>query len=577
MALILAIEPDRRQASQLTAMVRGRLHAELVLADSAERALSALGDRVPDLVLTSALLSPKDETALGERLRALDGHAAHVQTLTIPVLATTSKRGSSRATGVLSSLRRDKKKSSAVHDGCDPAVFAEQCKEYLERAAAERAAFLEEAASASRIKEPVRPVSPSPVTGAEWVVVREEAAPADPAEPVNSVEVAPAEPAPIAEPDVEAYEPPPASFARASEKAPIYTPPEYRAVAAEPAAPEAGSEYAAFAEPIDTTLPQAAVPASSRAEPEPIAWTDAPTAETSDASPRVDRVLKEFLDLTSDNDGPASLLAAVAALEAEERSYAAAAATEPPVETPVQTPVEMPAPAEPEFVDLSALLQPASSGSMRPASSDSDNSVDVYEIDASVLGSLDLTAEAGVEPERLATLSDLEAIFKSSPDFTPAPPPPPQPTPAKPLDSLKEWDDIVEALRREAEQLEARQPAAADATAVPAPPPRPIELPRIEITPAAAVRTEPAPTQPAASPAAQPAAPPVAPPAPQDVDAAAGDADANAAKKRRKRAKPSPAQDEWGFFDPDQCGFAALIEKLEEISDQDDPPTPRGA
>src|SRR5581483_5293289 len=113
MALILAIEPDRRQASQLTAMVRGRLHAELVLADSAERALSALGDRVPDLVLTSALLSPKDETALGERLRALDGHAAHVQTLTIPVLASPSRSAASRAGGVLSALRRDNSKPSA--------------------------------------------------------------------------------------------------------------------------------------------------------------------------------------------------------------------------------------------------------------------------------------------------------------------------------------------------------------------------------------------------------------------------------------------------------------------------------
>src|SRR5262252_5157151 len=124
MPLILAIEPDRRQANQLTAMVRGKLHAELVLAESAERALAALGQRVPDLILTSALLSPKDENALGERLRALDGAAAHVQTLTIPVLASASGRGSSRAAGMLSALRRDKGKPAVSHDGCDPAVFA---------------------------------------------------------------------------------------------------------------------------------------------------------------------------------------------------------------------------------------------------------------------------------------------------------------------------------------------------------------------------------------------------------------------------------------------------------------------
>ena len=92
MSLILAIEPDRRQANQLTAMVRGRLRAELVLADAAETALADLGERVPDLILTSALLSTKDETLLAEWLRTLNGDAARVQTLTIPVLETPMPR-----------------------------------------------------------------------------------------------------------------------------------------------------------------------------------------------------------------------------------------------------------------------------------------------------------------------------------------------------------------------------------------------------------------------------------------------------------------------------------------------------
>lgn len=137
MPLIVAIEPDRRQANQLNVMVRERLHAELVLADSAEGALAALGERVPDLILTSALLSPTDELVLGERLRAFDGAAAHVQTLTIPVLAAPRARASERARGVLSALRREKPRPTAP-DGCDPAVFAAQCAEYLERARLER-------------------------------------------------------------------------------------------------------------------------------------------------------------------------------------------------------------------------------------------------------------------------------------------------------------------------------------------------------------------------------------------------------------------------------------------------------
>ena len=30
---------------------------------------------------------------------------------------------------------------------------------------------------------------------------------------------------------------------------------------------------------------------------------------------------------------------------------------------------------------------------------------------------------------------------------------------------------------------------------------------------------------------------------------------------------PRPAQDEWGLFDPNQCGFAALLAKLDEITE----------
>lgn len=136
MSLILAIEPDKRQAAHLTAIARQRLKTEIVLGESAERALALLGDRIPDLILTTALLSPKDEGAIADRLRELDTRAAHVQTLAVPVLATPQRPSAVRGRGVLSALRREKPGASA--DGCDPAVFAEQIEAYLERAAAER-------------------------------------------------------------------------------------------------------------------------------------------------------------------------------------------------------------------------------------------------------------------------------------------------------------------------------------------------------------------------------------------------------------------------------------------------------
>src|SRR6188474_62568 len=101
MPIILAIEPDRRQRDALTAVVRQRVGAELILADTTERALEAIGNRVPDLVLVPALLSPTDDAALAAALRVIAA-AAHVRTLTIPVLA--SARPTSRAGGMLSSL-----------------------------------------------------------------------------------------------------------------------------------------------------------------------------------------------------------------------------------------------------------------------------------------------------------------------------------------------------------------------------------------------------------------------------------------------------------------------------------------
>ena len=63
MSLILAVEPDKRQAKHLSAVVRQQVRGELVVAESGAAALAALGDRVPDLILTPALLPPKDDPA----------------------------------------------------------------------------------------------------------------------------------------------------------------------------------------------------------------------------------------------------------------------------------------------------------------------------------------------------------------------------------------------------------------------------------------------------------------------------------------------------------------------------------
>ncbi|MGE3179977.1 MAG: hypothetical protein AB7O32_21060, partial [Vicinamibacterales bacterium] len=120
-------------------LARDPLNVELVIGDTTEGAFDALGPRTPDLVLTSQLLSPKDETALAERLRELDAAGAHVQTLVIPVLG--SPEGGKKRGGIFRRLRRASAESADTNEGCDPAVFGGQIAEYLDRAAAERAAL----------------------------------------------------------------------------------------------------------------------------------------------------------------------------------------------------------------------------------------------------------------------------------------------------------------------------------------------------------------------------------------------------------------------------------------------------
>jgi hypothetical protein len=512
MALILAIEPDRRQASQLTAMVRGRLHAELVLGESAERALAALGQRVPDLILTSALLSPKDEAALGDRLRALDGAAVHVQTLTIPVLASSSGLNAGRVGGVLSALRREKTKS-ATPDGCDPGVFAEQCREYLERAAMDRAAKAERAA----------------LTAQDAVTAKEEKS----AHPKKSgrAEEGPAWP----EKDLRA--------------APIVEAP----------APE--SIVGPRAESIDEWETETPVKATVEAEVVP----KAPATKTEKVKRR--HGLRDFLGLRPDNaEGPASLLAAVAALEAEQQVHVEPLIAEPPfAEQFAQGPEAfttasnqpslnasqialaaedeaLEAGGDDDELDLSSLLDdsPSEARSRRSSASEDDPVVDVYEIDNALLAEpLDDAVmaqpktEKGREPTAERSWPKLDSLMNeanAAEASTTAAPAPQTTANAKP-DETKPWTDILEALRRDAEP----------------PPAKPAPITNLE--------------EPAAEPPAAEASRP----------------DLNGSRKKKKRTKGGPAQDEWGFFDPDQCGFAALIEKLEEITDKDDTPSPKRA
>ena len=111
MPLVLALEPDPRQAEALTPIVEHQVGAELVIAASTDAAVRALGGRLPDLVLISAFLPPADEAAINDLLRAR-AETARVETLTIPLLASADDgRGAKR--GFWAGLRRSRSSASS--------------------------------------------------------------------------------------------------------------------------------------------------------------------------------------------------------------------------------------------------------------------------------------------------------------------------------------------------------------------------------------------------------------------------------------------------------------------------------
>lgn len=140
MPLILAMEPDRQQADLLASLCPRHIDAELVVVPSIERALRELETRVPDLLLTPLLLSTRDDAALTARVRELDDRGLPLPILVIPVLSVEEPVADQpeRTGGLLTRIRRAKPAPPPRPKGCRPEVFAEQIREYLSRAAAER-------------------------------------------------------------------------------------------------------------------------------------------------------------------------------------------------------------------------------------------------------------------------------------------------------------------------------------------------------------------------------------------------------------------------------------------------------
>jgi hypothetical protein len=597
MPLVLAIEPDRRQAAQLTAIVRHRVGAELILADTTERALGAIGSRVPDLVLVPALLSPQDDAALAAALRVIAA-AAHVQMLTIPLLAAQRPRKRSRS-GMLSSLLGGRRAESTPAEGCDPGVFADQISSYLQRAAEERAeeqAGFDDLADddladldGARAATPVAPVAgagepPEPAIQEDAAPVEASAAPVEasvvplearvedqpepelPAaveeppvslgieemppvvvvqhEPIEPAPIGPPEPAPIVEwpapaemsiLDAGASEEQPLAL----EPQPVVEPPSPEAKAAEPAEPVLHEEAEPVLDAVQVEIPPAVSMALEGLPPDL-------ASEWADESQNIDltAVLEETTrakhvparaDARPWHDEPATR-------EPQQPVEARRLAAEP--KDFFQTVEEFEAALEGlpriEVVDATEAGQAEDWG--EPVESVPPVSLGAWRAWPPIDG---IEAEAPADPLEaefaIGTSADVpvELVAATVPATEEAPARPaivdvvprsatPRPEPRRPLRSSEhpQWVELVESLRRDVERL----------------------------------RTE----------RAKPAA--AAKGAPKRDEAGAAQ---SASKPKRRPKKPRPIQDEWGFFDPEQCGFAALLAKLDEITEADDPPARR--
>ena len=131
--LVLAIEPDLRQAAIVKRIVREKALADVAVVDSRDAAIEAMRTCMPDVLLLSALMSPRDEDELIAHLKTLE-NAGHLQTHTIPQLASALQPGDERGgRGLLSAFRR--KKDTGPANGCDPDLFADEIRVFLKRAA----------------------------------------------------------------------------------------------------------------------------------------------------------------------------------------------------------------------------------------------------------------------------------------------------------------------------------------------------------------------------------------------------------------------------------------------------------
>jgi CheY-like chemotaxis protein len=155
---ILLIEPDPERARRLSHILRSHIRADFEAVATADAALQAMQERVPDLVLTSTFLPPADEARLNAELRATPG-AAHVQIVNVPHFIDDQEGPESSARKVLSFLGR---RTAPNPLSCDPTTVIEDINAYLEQSRARREAASIGVTSTALVQRPTGVVLAAP-------------------------------------------------------------------------------------------------------------------------------------------------------------------------------------------------------------------------------------------------------------------------------------------------------------------------------------------------------------------------------------------------------------------------------
>lgn len=537
MSLILAIEPDAGQSTRLEALVRRRLHAQLVQAPTTEGALAALaqiGDRVPDLVLIPSLLSPEEDAAIAGALRIIAA-AANVRMLTIPLLAEPEQPPSHR--GVFARLRG--RKARTAPGGCHPDVFADQIAAYLAEAAAERNAAREDLLD--QLEAVPATALPAGHDGSGLTATRASGEPDGVVEPVSIIEpVRSPEPVAVSEPVSGAA--PIVAIEPVQVDEPVETPAttvaalnaERAAVLESDAAPRDGAAVA-------TAPVVAALPRRRRGAARPPAKSDA------DLGALLAPLLVQIASQRKPEPGVEEVLrTAPVSPRAETPAIVPPAIVPPATVPPVMAPPVMAVPVmAPPAMAPPAMTPPvtAVSATVPPAAGIAVSHTPETRHDVTQEPAVAAAARREAAPAVAAatpTPDDIDPMF-----FADSPTPQPAGTPER-----SRWNELVESLRQDIHRLKAeRQDGVAAPVAVYAAAETPAEAPAAGLSIATRAST------------------------PRRAPVVSITSAPSAQKTHTARLTPRrPTEDQWGLFDPEQCGFAALLAKLDELGTREDVP-----